>query len=61
MSNLGGNAHQKFVATMLRQKQEADMPKPNWTPLKPHDIRMADALKRCEEYRVIKSLDLDNA
>ena len=60
MSLPGGNAHQKYVQTMLKQKDQVDLPKPNWTPLKPAGIAMRENLKRVEDYRAIKSLDLDN-
>jgi len=60
MSKLGGNAHQKYVQTMLQQQAQADMPKPNWTPLRHDDVRMKIAIARCADYRVIRSLNLDD-
>lgn len=48
-------------SALNQQQAKINMPVANWTPIKPHDIRMAENLKRCEEYRAIKSLDMDNA
>ena len=42
----------------LNQRQaEINTPVANWTPLRHDDIQMA--LKRCEDYRKVPSLDLD--
>jgi len=52
---------QRKLNTLNVKGASVGLPIRQWTPLKHDDVRMTDALKRCQDYRAIKSLDLDHA
>jgi hypothetical protein len=55
------NVRTSKLNTLNVKGASVGLPVRQWNPLKHDDVRMSEALKRCEDYRAIKSLDLDHA